>query len=105
MVTPAMVLTAFERWDDILALPEPPFEVPLTGVIWHFARTLAFAGKNQLGAAANEREQFVKDAQRMPKNIEFGNTNSGAVIAVARLYLEGRLALAHGDIAGAIKWL
>jgi len=27
------------------------------------------------------------------------------VIAVARLYLEGRLALARGDIAGAIKWL
>jgi hypothetical protein len=105
MVTPAIVLIQFERWDDILALPEPPFEVPLTGVIWRFARTLAFAGKNQLADAASEREKFVQDAQRLPKNIEFGNTNSGAVIAVARLYLEGRLALARGDVAGAIKWL
>jgi tetratricopeptide (TPR) repeat protein len=105
MVTPAMVLVQFERWDDILALPEPPFEVPLTGMIWRFARTLAFAGKNRLADAAIEREKFVKDAQNLPKNIEFGNTNSGAVIAVARLYLEGRLALARGDIAGASKWL
>jgi hypothetical protein len=105
MVTPAMVLIHFERWDDILALPEPPFEVPVAGTIWRFARTLAFAGKNRLAEAAIEREKFVNDAQRLPKNIEFGNSNSGAVIAVARLYLEGRLALARGDIAGAIRWL
>jgi tetratricopeptide (TPR) repeat protein len=105
MVTPAMVLIQFGRWDDILALPEPAFEVPLTGMLWHFARTLAFAAKNQLAAAAIEREKFVKDAQSLPKNIEFGNSNSGAMIAVARLYLDGCLALARGDIAGAIKWL
>jgi tetratricopeptide (TPR) repeat protein len=105
MVTPAMVLIQFGRWDDILALPEPPFEVPLIGVIWRFSRTLAFVGKNRLADAAIEREKFVKDAQSLPKNIEFGNSNSGAVIAVARLYLEGRLALARGDVAGAIKWL
>src|SRR5205085_10478927 len=51
MVTPAMVLIEFERWDDILALPEPPFEVPIAGAIWRFARTLAFAGKNQQAEA------------------------------------------------------
>jgi hypothetical protein len=105
MVTPAMVLIQFERWDDILALPEPPFEVPVAGTIWRFARTLALAGKSRLVEAAMEREKFVNDAQRLPKNIEFGNSNSGAVIAVARRYLEGRLALARGDITGAIKWL
>jgi len=105
MVTPAMVLTEFERWDDILALPEPPFEVPIAGAIWRFARTLAFAGKNRLAEAATEREKFIKDAQRLPKNIPFGNSSSGAVIAVARLYLEGRLALVRDDIAGATKWL
>jgi tetratricopeptide (TPR) repeat protein len=105
MVTPAMVLIQFERWDDILALPEPPSEVPLTGVIWRFARTLAFAAKNQLNAAGIERAKFVKEAQTLPKNIEFGNSSSGAVIAVARLYLEGRLALTRGDTADAIKWL
>jgi hypothetical protein len=104
-VTPAMVLIEFGRWDDVLALPEPPFEVPVTGVIWRFARTLALAGKNRLADAAIEREQFVKDAQSLPKNIEFGNNNSGAVISVARLYLEGRIALARGDTVGAIKWL
>jgi len=105
MVSPAMVLIQFERWDDILALPEPAFEVPLTGVIWRFARTLAFAEKNQVAAAAIERGKFLKDAQSLPKNIDFGNNNSGAVIAVARLYLEGRLALVRGDIPGAITWL
>jgi tetratricopeptide (TPR) repeat protein len=74
-------------------------------MIWHFARTLAFAGKNRLADATIERSKFVAAAQSLPKNIEFGNSNSGAVIAVARLYLEGRLALAGGDTASAIKWL
>ena len=105
MVTPAMVLIQFERWDDILALPEPPFEVPLTGVIWHFARTLAFAGKNRLAEAAIERGKFLKDVQSLPRKMEFGNNTSGAVVAVAQLYLEGRLALVRDDIARAIATL
>jgi hypothetical protein len=42
-----MVLIQFGRWDDILALPRPPAEVPLTLAIWHFARTLALVAKNR----------------------------------------------------------
>ncbi len=105
MVTPAMVLVQFGRWDDILAQPEPPFEAPLTGVIWRFARTLAITAKNQPADAAVELGKFVEAAKSLPKNIEIGNNDSGAVIAVARPYLEGRLSLMRGDIAGAITSL
>ena len=38
LYTPAMVLAKFERWNDILALPEPAFEAPISGTVWHFAR-------------------------------------------------------------------
>jgi tetratricopeptide (TPR) repeat protein len=86
-------------------LPEPAFEAPITGAIWHFARTLAFASKNQAPAAKSEHARFIKDSESLPRNIEFGNSDSGALIAVARPYLEGRLALTRNDVAAAIAAL
>jgi tetratricopeptide (TPR) repeat protein len=105
MLTPAMVLVQFGRWDDILALPEPAFEAPLTEVIWHFARTLAFTAKNQLADAEIERGRFVEAADSVPKTLEFGNNTSAGMLAVARPYLDGRIALMRGDAPGAIKSL
>jgi hypothetical protein len=45
LFTPSLLLIEFGRWDDVLALAEPAFEAPISGALWHFARTLAFAGK------------------------------------------------------------
>jgi tetratricopeptide (TPR) repeat protein len=105
MVTPAMVLIEFGRWDDILALPRPPTEVPLTVVTWHFARTLALVAKNQTTDAMSEGAKFARAVNDLPKDIPFGNNTSGAVVALAQRYLEGRGALLRGDLPSAIGWL
>jgi tetratricopeptide (TPR) repeat protein len=105
LFTPALLLVEFGRWDDILALPEPAFEAALTGALWHFARTLAFAGKGQADAAQSERAKFLEVANAVPKSLEFGNNNAAGVLAVARPYLDGRLALMAGNNAGAIAQL
>jgi hypothetical protein len=105
LYTPALLLVEFGRWDDILALPEPAFEAPLTGALWHFARTLAFAGKGQAAEAQAERAKFLEAAGTVPKTAELGNNTAGGVLAVARPYLDGRLALIAGNNAGAIAHL
>jgi tetratricopeptide (TPR) repeat protein len=105
MLTPAMVLVQFGRWDDVLALPEPPFEAPITEVAWHFARTLAFTAKGQLADAEIERGRFVEAADSLPKTIEFGNNTSANVLAIARPYLDGRIALMRGDTKRSIESL
>jgi hypothetical protein len=105
LFTPALLLVEFGRWDDILALPEPAFEAALTGALWHFARTLAFAGKGQADAAQAERTKFLEVANAVPKTLEFGNNDAAGVLAVARPYLDGRLALMAGNNAGAIAQL
>ncbi|HEV8257570.1 MAG TPA: hypothetical protein VGR42_11385 [Casimicrobiaceae bacterium] len=105
LFTPALLLVEFGRWDDILALPEPAFEAALTGALWHFARTLAFAGKGQADAAQAERAKFLEVANAVPKSLEFGNNDAAGVLAVARPYLDGRLALMAGNNAGAIAQL
>lgn len=105
LMTPALLLTEFERWDDVLALPEPAFEAPMTDAMWHLARTLAFATRNRAGDAQAERVKFLAAAGALAKTIEYGNNNAEMLAAVARPYLDGRLALIAGDDMAAIALL
>ena len=105
MVTPAMVLIQFGRWDDILSLPKPPAEVPLTVAIWHFARTLALVAKNQTPDAMSEGAKFAQAVNALPKDMPFGNNSSAGMVALAQRYLEGRGALLRGDLPSAVGWL
>jgi hypothetical protein len=98
-------LMRFGRWDDILALPEPPFEAPVTGALWRFARALALSGKGRADAARDEQARFVQAVATVPKSLDLGNNTANAVLAVAVPYLDGRLALAEGNITGAITRL
>jgi tetratricopeptide (TPR) repeat protein len=105
LYTPAMVLAKFGRWDDILALPEPEFEAPISDAVWHLTRTLALAAKGRLVDAAAERATFLEAADSLPKTLELGNNDSGRLMAIARPYLDGRIALMRGNFAEAIAHL
>lgn len=105
LFTPTVLLVEFGRWDEILALPEPAFEAPITGAMWHFARTLAIAGKGRTEEARLERTKFLEAAGTLSKTVEYGNNDAAGLMAVARPYLDGRLAMMAGDNAGAITLL
>jgi tetratricopeptide (TPR) repeat protein len=105
LYTPAMVLAQFERWDEILTLPEPAFEAPISDTVWHFARALALAGKGRLVDAASERAKFLEAANSLPKTLELGNNKAGDLVAIAGPYLDGRIALMRGNLAEAIPHL
>jgi len=105
LFTPALLLVEFGRWDEILALPEPAFEAPIAGTMWYFARTLALGGKGRAEEARAERTKFLEAAGTLSKTIEYGNNDAAALMAVARPYLDGRLALMAGDNTGAINLL
>ena len=100
-----MLLVEFARWEDVLALPEPEFEAPIAGAMWHFARTLALAGKGRSDEAKAERAKFGEAAATLTKTMGYGNNDARALAAVAVPYLDGRLALMTGDDAEAIAQL
>lgn len=54
LVAPLFVLARFGKWDDILAEPAPPADLPFATASRHFARGLAYARKNDLGKADAE---------------------------------------------------
>jgi len=105
LFTPALMLVQFGRWDDVLALPEPAFEAPITSTMWHFARALAFAGKGRADDAQAERAKFLDAAGTLTTTMEYGNNNAAALAAVARPYLDGRMAMIAGDNTAAITFL
>jgi hypothetical protein len=105
LFTPALMLVQFGHWDEILALPEPAFEAPITTSMHYFARTLAFAAKGRSDEARIERAKFVESAGTLTTKMEYGNNDAAALAAVARPYLDGRLALMAGNNAAAITYL
>lgn len=100
-----MMQVQFERWDEILALPEPAFEAPIAAAMWHFARTLALAGTGRGVEAKAERAKFGQAASTLTKTMGYGNNDAAGLAAVAVPYLDGRLALMAGDAATAIAEL
>ena len=105
LMTPALVLVDFGRWDEILLLPEPAFEAPITGAMWHLARTLAFAAKGQADDAQAERAKYAEAAKVLSKTMEYGNNNAEMLASVAGPYLDGRLAMMAGNTMAAITYL
>lgn len=107
VLTQEMLLVKFGRWNEILALPEPAFEAPMTETFWHLARAAAFAGTGRMTEAKAERAKFVDSATTLPKSLAYGNNDARAVLAVAVPYLDGRLALIDGNNSAAIAnlWL
>ena len=51
---PWYIMVKFSRWDAILAEKQPDPVLVYPRVIWHYARGMAYCGKNNLPAAKNE---------------------------------------------------
>jgi tetratricopeptide (TPR) repeat protein len=103
IMTPLWVDARFNKWDAILARPEPLKELPATHAIWRYTRTLAFAARGQKEQASAERKAFAKEAADFPADGRIGEFNGGSVIlTLAGHTLDARIATANGDKEGGL---
>jgi tetratricopeptide (TPR) repeat protein len=104
----ALALLRFGQWDDVIAMPRPPFDSPqgkparpVQMAFYHYAQGAAYAGKRNVQAAELEAKNLANVS--IPANETLSLVNSvAAVLAVAREDLAGRIALAKADTRGAI---
>jgi tetratricopeptide (TPR) repeat protein len=96
----------FSRWDEILAAPAAPTDLPHAHAMWQYARGRALAARGDTRGAESALAQVRATAgnpEVAPLRLEF-NT-SGAVLSIAAEVLAGHIAAASGDHPRAIGHL
>jgi predicted Zn-dependent protease len=107
MPLPTLVLVRFHRWDEIMKLPQPAANLPMSNGVWHYARALAFASNGNLPQAQNELAALRKLAPEMakvPTNPQ-GPRNAGIIPQIAAHVIEARMAETRNDSVAAVNHL
>src|SRR5205807_5636041 len=81
----------FGRWDEMLAEPKPRDCFPLTRALWHYARGVSFAAKNDVVAAKSEQQTFATAAKSVPKEAIFAQNPAADILGVAEKTLAGEI--------------
>ena len=105
MTTPVFVLVQFQKWDDLMRLPEPKKEMTMTNALLHFGRSMAYAASGLISDAQAERKIFIEARVRIPDDAEFGNNSASSILNIAQLVLDSQIAIAKDDIRQAIELL
>ena len=100
------VLVGFEKWEEILALPQPDEKFKKHRGVWHWARGMAFAAQNKLDLAANEAEAVAALRNELGAEAAFGPFNkANDVLTIAENHVLARIALSAGDYTKAAALL
>jgi tetratricopeptide (TPR) repeat protein len=99
--TPYVVLTQFERWDDMLNEPAPPADLAYLNAMWHYGRGLAFNAKGDAAHAAAERDSVANIAAAVPPEAVEDLNSARMLLGIALAVLEGRITEKRGDMEGA----
>lgn len=100
------VLVAFQKWNEILALPKPEEKFKLHTGLWLYARAMALCGLGRAEEAEAEVKALAALREALPTDAQFGPFNkAGNVFAVAEKQASARLAALRGNTGGAIALL
>jgi tetratricopeptide (TPR) repeat protein len=108
MTVPIAVEVRFQKWDQILAMPQPPAAMQTTTVFWHFARGMALAAKGKAAEAEAEHHIVSEAADKTPPDQVFAmpvNNKAKDVLNIATNVLAAKIAQAKHDSAGAVSFL
>lgn len=99
VVAPLFAKVRFGEWDAILAMEQPPSELPYPTAIWHFARGMAHVRQRKAGEGQQDflKLQAIAKDPAMEKLVLWDINRADRVLAVAGHMLAGEIALARGD--------
>jgi len=92
-----VTLARFQKWDDILAYPQPAAEMKVTTAIWRLARGLAFNERGKIREAETEQKALQSVIASIPADAGIGNSTAHGVLTVAIELLSGEIAFTKGD--------
>ncbi|HEY6348814.1 MAG TPA: hypothetical protein VI636_05330 [Candidatus Angelobacter sp.] len=108
MTIPIMVEVRFQKWDQVMKIPQPPAAMNTTTVFWHFARGMALASTGKVSEAEAEYKIVADAEEHTPPGLIFAmpiNNHTKDVFIIGVNVLAARIAVAKHDSAGAIQVL
>ena len=103
---PIAVQVRFERWSDILKMPQPDANLKIVTTFWHYARGMAFAGSGKLDEAEKEHAIIAATREATPADAIFSppwNNKTKDILQIADDVLAAKIALARKDTDAAIS--
>jgi tetratricopeptide (TPR) repeat protein len=99
-------LVRFGKWDDILAVPKPPDDLAYSLAMWHHARGLALAAKDELPEADASLAELRRLAATVPADrIVADNQPATQHLLIAEKVLAGEIAARRGRTDEAVVLL
>jgi tetratricopeptide (TPR) repeat protein len=108
MTVPLAVEVRFQKWDQILTMPQPPAAMQTTTVFWHFSRGMALAAKGKVAEAEAEHHIVSEAADKTPRDQVFAmpvNNKAKDVLNIATNVLGAKIALVKKNSENAIVML
>ncbi len=92
-----VTLVRFQKWDDVMAYPQPAAEMRITTAYWRLARGLALNEKAKTREAEAELNSMRTTVRTISADAGLGNSTAHGVMKVADELLSGELSLSKGD--------
>ena len=106
VIRSALVRIRFDRWQEILAMPDPGSSLPHARAIWNYAQGRAMlANGNLAGAkqALTRVQEFATGSELANARLEFNPSQS--ILSIASAVLAGLIAEAEGNLETALESL
>lgn len=108
MTIPLVVSVRCQRWDALLAMPEPTFQTQSLKVLWLYSRGSALVASGKTAEAEALQKQIAAIESATPAEDIFMppvENHSRQIFHIANAVLSARIAAAKGDKAHAIEIL
>jgi tetratricopeptide (TPR) repeat protein len=102
---PALSLVRFGRWQEVLAEPAPPADLPMPTILWHYARGRALSALGKLDDANAEVAAMQKLVATLPKTAVAGFSPGDVYAGIAVDLVKGDVAMRKGDTAAGLALL
>ncbi|MBX3244306.1 MAG: hypothetical protein KF685_07600 [Acidobacteria bacterium] len=92
-----VTLARFQKWEEVIAYPQPDADMKVTTAMWRLARGLALNETGKTREAESELTLLLTLIKELPEDAGFGNNAAHNVLKVATELLSGEIAFAKGD--------
>lgn len=98
-------MVRFGKWDDLLAMEQPPEYLPIRTAMWRFGRATALAAKGEVEKAVAEQAKFREAVKAVPEGAIMTLNPAAQVLSIADHTLAGEIAFRTGAIDEAVSAL